>query len=308
MAKRTLNIAIRNQYQGYATNSIFMSILRVVSTVPVAIVDESKADMVIIGPYTPYKPLYRRVIDKATVTYRKKPKITVFHSGENRRHNTVQADYSISFDLGVESNRHFRAPNWWGSLDWSRFGINRSPSQRMRSLIDPEVLMQPLGSLVTSRPFKAALITSHLVEPRLTLYTELQKVLPVDGYGKCFDNSIMDHNSSGFFKEDILTNYMFSLCPENSMYPGYYTEKVPESFAAGCIPITWADQNITVDFLPGSYINMADFAKLGYAEALAQQLTSERLDVLCSTPLLDRLPDIEGYKAFVHGIVQEALR
>jgi hypothetical protein len=219
----------------------------------------------------------------------------------------MPADYSISFDLGVESDRHFRAPNWWESLDWSRYGIKQNQSSRIRTLIDPDLLLQPLGSQVLNRSYKAALITTHLKEPRTSLFTELQKVLPIDGYGRHFDRNIEDHNTSGFYKEDILREYMFSLCPENSMYPGYYTEKVPESYAAGCIPITWADQNVTVDFKPGSYINMADYAGIGFADALALQLEPNKLEALYNTPLLDKLPDIEGYIEFVRGITQRAL-
>ena len=51
-----------------------------------------------------------------------------------------------------------------------------------------------------------------------------------------------DHNKSGFFKKDLIKNYKFSFCPENSIYPGYVTEKIPEVYASKSIPITWIDQ------------------------------------------------------------------
>ena len=91
------------------------------------------------------------------------------------------------------------------------------------------------------------------------------------------------------------------------MYPGYYTEKVPESYAAGCIPITWADQNITVDFQPGSFINLADHVQKGYSEAFLELTSPEQLDRLCSTPLLKQLPDFQGLLHFMEKIVHEAL-
>jgi hypothetical protein len=145
-------------------------------------------------------------------------------------------------------------------------------------------------------------------EPRGTILSELSSVIEIDGYGTCFDSRIRHHNESNMFKDDVMKDYMFALCPENSMYPGYYTEKVPESFAAGCIPIAWADQNIAIDFNPGSFINLADFAATGYREGFSKQLSSERMAGLASTPLLARVPDFAGLLRFVERIVERALR
>jgi len=41
------------------------------------------------------------------------------------------------------------------------------------------------------------------------------------------------------------------------MYPGYCTEKIPEAFMADCLPITWADSNVAVDFNPDAMVNLA---------------------------------------------------
>ena len=92
------------------------------------------------------------------------------------------------------------------------------------------------------------------------------------------------------------------------MYPGYYTEKVPESYAAGSIPITWADQNIGMDFKVGSYINLADYASMGYGAGVRKELAYENLQRLCSTPLLEHEPDFQGLLEFVNGIVVHALQ
>ena len=100
---------------------------------------------------------------------------------------------------------------------------------------------------------------------------------------------------------------MFALCPENSMYPGYYTEKVPESFSAGCIPITWADQNIRSEFNPASYINLVDYASVGYRNGLMQVLQHENLKKLVREPLLLGLPDFRGLLRFLERVVKRAL-
>jgi hypothetical protein len=147
-----------------------------------------------------------------------------------------------------------------------------------------------------------------MLDPRKTIFSELSAVIEIDGYGPHFDKDFKDHNGSGVFKDDALKNYMFNLCPENGMYPGYYTEKVPEAFAAGCIPITWADQNIATEFHPGALINLADYAAAGYRESFAKQLCSERMRRLASTPLLEKAPDFPGLLRFMSEIVERALR
>jgi hypothetical protein len=101
---------------------------------------------------------------------------------------------------------------------------------------------------------------------------------------------------------------MFNLCPENSMYPGYYTEKVPEAFGCGCIPVTWADQNIASEFNTGAFINLADFAATGYREGFKRALSTGSMARLVSTPLLDRNPDFASLLRFVQRIIDQALR
>jgi len=51
-------------------------------------------------------------------------------------------------------------------------------------------------------------------------------------------------------KPSILKDYKFSICYENARdIPGYITEKIFDSFFAGCVPICWGAPNIT-DFIP----------------------------------------------------------
>jgi len=40
-----------------------------------------------------------------------------------------------------------------------------------------------------------------------------------------------------------LSQYKFNLCPENSNYEGYVTEKIFDSVSAGCLPIYWGSNN-----------------------------------------------------------------
>ena len=300
-----LNVRIRNEDQGYES-SLMLSVIRTLSPVPVVFDWTSRPHLEIRGANRPWRPLSSRIAGKLKRMTRGPAKVVLYHTTENARYEP--ADFTIGFDLGVTDERHFRMPLWWTSIDWSRHGVRNVPSPRIRKLIDIETLMQPLGEGVLQRLRKAAFFTTHMLQPRGTIFSELSQTIEIDGYGPYFDPSIEQHNSSNIFKDDILQNYMFNLCPENTMFPGYYTEKVPEAFGAGCIPVTWADQNIAREFNQGAFINLADFAATGYREGFKRAVSAESMARLVSTPLLDKVPDFASLMRFVEQIIDQALR
>ena len=61
-------------------------------------------------------------------------------------------------------------------------------------------------------------------------------------------------------KKPIMEQYKFSICYENAKdIPGYITEKIFDSFFAGCVPVYWGANNVT-DFIPkNTFIDKRDF-------------------------------------------------
>jgi len=279
---------------------------------------QSDAELIIYGPFYKKEKEYRyipkplRLIAGKLATHitsKKRLKsfeqVSLFQTAENKRYDFIETDYSLSFDLTDNSN-HFRFPYWMELVDWSKEGIIGNVNSRFGRLLSISKMMQPLGKHFLERPMKAALITSHLGEPRKTLYTALSKIIPVDGYGPHFNEHIKDHHRSGFEKFKILQNYAFNLCPENSSYPGYYTEKIPEAFLSGCLPLAYANPNIAIDFNPSAMINLEPMA-WNFFERLGELLHSKS-QLLCfaEQPLLLREPSIEPLKIFINKIVKQA--
>ena len=130
--------------------------------------------------------------------------------------------------------------------------------------------------------------------------------MPVDGMGSYFDLTIKDHHRSGFFKKDILENYAFNLCPENGIYSGYVTEKIPESFAAGCLPVTYADEMTVIDFNPKAFINLALVLKSGIDQMPMLQSNSE-LSAYADERLILRRPSILPFSELMNLILKNAL-
>jgi HSP20 family molecular chaperone IbpA len=174
-------------------------------------------------------------------------------------------------------NKHLRFPHWKEHLDWSHEGIKRDANsgnaRRFGSFHKIEDLMIPQGEEFLKKK-NICFFTTHLNEPRKSFYLNFSKNFRVDGYGKYFDKSIKDHNSSHYKKKDIMKNYAFNLCPENSMNPGNYTEKILDSFIGKCLPISWADNNINYEFNQKAFINLNDYLSFDLQE-LFQSLRDE---------------------------------
>ena len=238
---------------------------------------------------------------------RRIPPLTLFHTGENLRHDHIKADFAISHDLDIQSEKHLRLAYWMEMIDWSHEGLVGNTNPRYGQLLKLSTLQAPLGDQFLKREQKAVLMSSHLREPRASSLMALQKLMPVDGMGPYFDTSIKDHHSSQFKKIDILAKYAFNLCPENGVYLGYVTEKIPEAFAAGCLPITFVDESVTMDFNPRAFINLAPMAKSNF-EGLGAILNSKALlGAYAQEPLMVKKPTLQDLKKFLENIISSAI-
>lgn len=277
----------------------------------------AKADLVIFGAFykpnaKPYrwlpKPLRSSALSlENQLSSRKNKPLTLFHTCESLRHDIFQTDYSISFDLGVENPTHLRLPYWIELVDWSHEGIVGNTNPRYGSLLSLEKMQAPLGNAFLERTHRAAMITSHLLEPRKMLFEAVNKAIGVSGYGPYFDNAIKNHHHSNFEKKDLLKGFAFNLCPENHLYPGYYTEKIPESFMSGALALGWVDANVRADFNPAAFINLEPLAWEQF-ESLGQLLNSrEYLNSFCDQALLLTKPTLENAKNFIGEILKQAI-
>jgi hypothetical protein len=274
-----------------------------------------KADLVIFGPFfhpgsrlrwapRPLRPLIQSWMQRMHSTHRP---LTLFQTAENLRHNHIPCDYALSFDLAVGNARHHRHPYWMEMLDWSDEGVIGNTNPRFGCLLKPDRLLQPLGTAFLQKARKAAIFASHQREPRATLIRELRKHMDVDGFGPVFDSSVHHHSSSTFTKREVLKDYAFNLCPENTLYPGYYTEKIVEAFYADSVPLAWVDECVCVDFNPNAMVNLAPMMKNQFKDLAEMIDNDEGLLQKAAEPLLLQRPSIEHLKVFVKNVLTDAL-
>ncbi len=274
----------------------------------------SAANLIILGPfYNPKrnfrwipKPLRRSYQEFSKIIQSRHRPITLFHTAENIRYNHFQADYTISFDLLADSEKHLRLPYWMEFIDWSHEGISGNINPRFGKLLSLDRLMRPQGKAFLDKPKKAAIFASHLREPRSTLIRVVTQCIPVHGFGPSFDHDISHHSKSIFTKSEILKNFGFNLCPENSLYPGYYTEKIPEAFMAETLPITWTDENVCVDFNPNAIINLYPMFASGFDTLLDIINSKNILKSFTEEPLIIKKPSITPLREHLRNILRQA--
>jgi hypothetical protein len=215
--------------------------------------------------------------------------VQIFFSGEPRnlpvgRHHAV-----ISMNL-LDAPNHFRYPQWMldfqlmddsDNVDRKRFGKN----------VTFDMVQRELPS--APRPGFACAVFNNRSHFRFEAARQLSAFGPVDLFGGGVGKPIGA-------KDELLSGYRINLCCENTIQPGYVTEKALEARAAGCVPLWWGDPTYRVDFHERAIVNLYEY-DLNVREAFE----SVDLKELASTPLLKRHPDELNaeLEAFLHRVI-----
>ena len=307
-------------------NSVIVNLIKILSKRDIKFVPAIESDIIIFGPLESqsiFNYVKRRIlnalkkktnkidtlfpnIDFYIFSQKIKP-IKIYLSWENYNFTNINHDFSITSFLGINNKNHLRFPLWKNLIDWSHLGIKRKLdpyAKRFESYYKIEDLINPQGEAFMKKPRRGCLISSHLTEPRKSLYFKFKENFEIDGYGPAFDNKIKDHYSNPIKKKDILVNYAFNLCPENSLFPGYYTEKIPEAFLGKCLPLTWADSNVYEDFNKKSFINLLEHTKDNFTEIFELIKDDRFLKKFTSEPLLIKKPNLDNEINFVKKILE----
>ena len=94
-------------------------------------------------------------------------------------------------------------------------------------------------------------------------------------------------------KKELLSQYQINLCPENFIGQGYITEKIPEAFLSGCIPVTYCDPNdLKLDFNHKAVVNLYGLSGYQIRKKLKEISTDfEVFTALRNEPLLLSIPE-----------------
>lgn len=206
------------------------------------------------SPDTPDILFYSRCAGKGPSHYDYSGCIKVYFTGENDIPDFNECDYAISFHAISFGPRHLRFPLYL-FYQYER-ALNPPP------ISDDEALGRGFCSMVLRN-------YGDCDPMRLKIIDAVDAFRPL-AYGGRFRN-----NTGGCVadKIDFLRHYKFNLALENSMVPGYVTEKIVDAFAAPTVPIYWGSDIAKTDFNPEAFVNAADYPTI---DALIDRL--RRLD------------------------------
>ena len=185
----------------------------------------------------------------------------IFYTGENLRPNydshytdhrglrVGKCDYSFTFDFS-DDPRNVRIPLWMLQIDWFSAKGYGNPQ-----FVMPYSQLNDNHLINRERTEFCAFVFNSTAPHRYEMVEELSKYKKVDCFGKPHQN--------WFYGEDnklaTISKYKFNICFENSIHPGYYTEKPIQAKYAGCVPVYWSDAKMAHDFNPEAFLNLSDF-------------------------------------------------
>lgn len=149
--------------------------------------------------------------------------------------NNKNIDLSVGFDY-LEHKKYIRFPIWLMNLF--------EPNESSYNSIKQKCKYWNSYTEIKKRTKFCSFLSRHdYFGDRLFFYNEISRIGKIDSDGEFMHNN---DDLKRIFKDDkfaYLENYKFNLCPENSNYPGYCTEKIFEAIKGGCIPIYWGSDN-----------------------------------------------------------------
>lgn len=124
-----------------------------------------------------------------------------------------------------------RFPYWWNYVQHDNVELDPSCYSRYGKALCLQKLMLPFEPNNAAKD-KIAVLQRHLSYPRNNQVNSLKSFKPVDIYMPT-DN--LWHGT----KYELLSSYKYNFCAENSCGYGYETEKLPEAWDAGCVPLAY---------------------------------------------------------------------
>lgn len=169
----------------------------------------------------------------------------VFYTGESVRPRWSECDYALTFlrDGAGKPERHFRLPYWVHE------GYVRKAGRIEQLSTEPQAILN------RHRKFCNFVYSNGEAKERAVFLKKLSRYRHVDSSGRFLNNTGVDVRD----KVDYCSRYKFTIAFENVPSRGYLTEKLPDAFAAGSLPIYWGDPDVELDFNPRRFVHARDF-------------------------------------------------
>jgi hypothetical protein len=223
----------------------------------------------------------------------------VFFSGENIRPNFKKCDYSLTYDIDDYEGRNFRLPLWYLYIDW--FGVKTYENPNW---LIPESYLCGENEFTEKPKSKfCSIVFGNFVDSRVKAIESIGKYKKVDVLGKANPSRFLPDGEK--YKLDAISDYKFSLCYENSIYPGYHTEKLLHGKVAGNVPIYYGDNTVSLDFNSDCFINAFGMDDEELVEKIKEIDSNESLyNSIISQPLFTEKKTLDSIKEYLFNILK----
>jgi hypothetical protein len=226
-------------------------------------------------------------------------RIKIFFTGENERPPEGRWDAYLSFDSHSFGGRNVYLPLWWIT---SSDILTPTISPYLGREIRLDDLLQPREVNFNSRKKFCVAFIGKAYPFRMHSLTALSKVSEVDVFGGVARNT---RKTSAKEKFEISQDYKFVYAFENDLYPGYVTEKAPEAWATGAVPLYWGmDPHGYLN--PKAMINCADFSSLETFVDHVQEVSKSKdlWESYASSPFLQKRPNLDEVKSLLKRVLK----
>jgi hypothetical protein len=215
-------------------------------------------------------------------------RFSIFYTGENVRPPEGRWDAYLSFDLHSFDGRNAYLPLWW--LTSTDMLFPKTSPYLGKSITLEEMLRKRNANYKQRKKFCVAFI-GKAYPFRMHALTALSKIGKIDVFGAVArNNESLNQNN----KYEISQKYRFIFAFENDLYPGYVTEKAPEAWATGAVPLYWGMD-------PAGYLNQRSLINLSafnsledFAARVKEVNNSQKLwEKYASEPFLQKTPNLK---------------
>lgn len=270
-----------------AKNNFFVHALRACAE-GIEVVDPLDCEVLFYGPFGAEHRRYRHCLK-------------IFYTGENVTPRFDECHASLSFSPDPCAGKNLRLPLWHLYIDW--FGVKSYGNPQW--LVPVEWLTaEGLGDfpMIAERDF-CAIVYGKSIASRVQAIQALSAYKPIDVFGKA--NPLAPVADGEWSKLQVLSRYRFSLCYENSIAPGYHTEKLLHGKISGGVPIYYGHPDLDIDFNPRCCIQAYGLGKAQLIERVREvDLDPDLYKQLLAEPLFERVPDLAAICETLYGFVK----
>lgn len=236
----------------------------------------NEADIIVYNVYTYYHQLYSRDVKR------------FFWTNEHDFVDITYAHLSLAPSNIFDISPHIRYPGWYSSIP---IGTVPFYKNKFASIELDQLATNSIVSDMKDREYDASIIISNPVANRIQFVELLENHgLKVNKAGRAYNRPVES-------KAKILKTSKFNICFENTVIPGYVTEKLPDAKLNGCIPLYWGPAEANIDFNKKSFFNLAQVSNID--KFISKIVEISRNDVYFNSMLSERLfinkPNIKDY-------------